>query len=94
MWILGLLNMNSTTVVCHASLTNCILSEKNTNLFWLWMYSSFEAWLRAFNVKLKLQMFPSILDVLHMPIVETYAQRKIKSLQRLCINTRQILTYV
>lgn len=49
------------------------------------MYSSFEAWLRAFNVKLKLHMFQSILDVLRMPTVETYAQRKIQTLQRLCI---------
>ncbi len=36
------------------------------------MYSSFEAWLRALDVKLQLHMLQPVLQVLHMTKVETH----------------------
>lgn len=45
------------------------------------MHSSFEAGLRAFDVKLQLHMLQPMLDVLHMPKVEITTQHMHKTLK-------------
>lgn len=52
----------------------------NTNLLWFYVHDSFEAWLRAFDVKLQLHMLQAMLDVFHMPKVEIYIEHMHKTL--------------
>lgn len=65
--------------VCQ-TFKNCFRNI-NTNLLWFYMHSSFEARLRAFNVKLQLHMLQPMLDVLHMPKVEIYTEHMHKTTQ-------------
>lgn len=50
------------------------------------MHGSFEAWLRAFDIKLQLHMLQSMLHVLHMPKVKIYTQHIHQPLKRFIKN--------